>query len=85
MLRKAGGYGVQVFDLMYTKSLLNHATAGDVTMNSYVHLPLAARTEAAQRAADWIETRLMGLSAGVAEPLPLLEFQGSEAFVPVGA
>jgi hypothetical protein len=64
-------------DLMCTKSLLNHTTSGDVTMNSYVSLSLAARTEAAQRAADFIETRLMGLS-----PTPLLEFQPPEALEP---
>ena len=66
-------------DLMYTKSLLNHTTTGDVTMNSYVHLSLAARTEAAQKAADWIETRLMGLSADAAK---LIDFKPNEVLEP---
>jgi hypothetical protein len=67
---------------MYTKSLLNHTTTGDVTMNSYVSSSLAARTAAARRVADFIETRLMGLSAVPLEALPLLEFQPAEALEP---
>jgi integrase len=66
-------------DLIFTKSLLNHTTTGDVPMSSYVSLPLTARTVAAQRVADFIKTRLMGLSAGAAQALPLLGFQPAEA------
>jgi hypothetical protein len=51
-------------------------------MNSYVHLSLAARTEAAQKVADFIETRLMGLSAEAGEALPLLEFRAAEVLEP---
>ena len=60
-------------DLMYTKSLLGHSTGGDVTMQSYVSLSLAARTEAAQRAADFIEANITGSSSDAPK---LLEFQG---------
>jgi integrase len=81
--RSYASFGIQAgVDLMCTKSLLNHTTSGGVTMNSYVSLSLAARTEAAQRAADFIETRLMGLSPAPLEVLPLLEFQPPEALEP---
>lgn len=64
-------------DLIYTKSLLNHTTTGDVSMNSYIQLDPLKRLEAAQRVSDFIETRLMGLFSERVEPLPLLEFEGA--------
>lgn len=51
-------------------------------MGSYVQLAPSKRLEAAQEAADWIESRLMGLSSGAGETLPLLEFRPVEAVEP---
>jgi hypothetical protein len=51
-----------------------------VMMGSYLQLALSKRLEAAQKVR--IESRLMGLSSGVGEALPLLEFQGDEALEP---
>jgi hypothetical protein len=82
--RKEGHHRLGCYDAG-SRLLLNHTTTGDVTMNSYVSLSLAARTAAAQRAADFIETKLMGLLAGAAEALPLSEFQGTEVLEPFGA
>ena len=65
-------------DLLFTKSLLNHTTTG-VTMNSYVSLPLAARTAAAQRAADFIEATATG---ELVDAPKLLEFHSAEDLEP---
>jgi integrase len=69
-------------DLIYTKSLLNHSTSADVSMNSYIQLSPAKRLEAAQRVADFIETKLMGLSA---EPTKLLTDQRETVGEPLAA
>jgi integrase len=47
-------------DLIYTKSLLNHSTSADVSMNSYISLSPVKRLEAAQRVSDFISAASLG-------------------------
>jgi integrase len=63
-------------EVVYVKSLMNHTTTGDLLMNSYVTLSPVKRLEAMQRVSDFIETNLMGLSAG---PVKALTWQGERA------
>jgi uncharacterized protein (DUF111 family) len=45
--------------LLHTKVLLNHVGAGaDVTLTSYVRLYLGQRLAAAQRVADFLDTKI---------------------------
>jgi hypothetical protein len=71
-----GGASIGV-NFIVLKALANHVgNSGDVTLTSYVKVPLEDRLASACKIADFLDTKIRGSSP---QPVKLLDYQRSEA------